>query len=178
MSLMLMPTLLRITTSLLLACLLAACVSQPRQTAAVATFIVVRHAEKATDDPRDPALTQAGRVRADRLATSLASLPLRAVYATAFKRTQQTAEPSAHAHAVAVITYDAKQPISEFGARLKGTHLVGTILVVGHSNTVPDIAAVLCSCEVPSMADTEYDRRMTIRVAPNGAANLTITRDR
>ncbi|MCY7355170.1 MAG: histidine phosphatase family protein [Lysobacter sp.] len=168
---------MRIAISLLLASLLAACMSNPRQPAADSTFIVVRHAEKATDDPRDPALTETGRARADALAASLSNAPLVAAYATAFRRTQQTAAPSARAHALTVITYDAKQPAAEFAAQLKGTHRVGIVLVVGHSNTVPDIAAALCDCQVPRMNDTEYDRRMTIRIAPNGAANLTITRD-
>jgi len=168
---------MRTAISLLLVCLLAACMPHPRQPAADSTFIVVRHAEKATDDPRDPALTETGRARADALAASLAHAPLVAAYATAFRRTQQTAAPSARAHGLAVNSYDARAPAADFAAQLKRTHPAGTVLVVGHSNTVPDIAAALCSCEVPRMDDTEYDRRMTIRIAPNGAANLAITRD-
>lgn len=116
-------------------------------------------------------------MRADALAASLASEPLKAAYATAFRRTQQTAAPAARAHALQVVTYDAKQPALQFATQLKQSHRTGTVLVVGHSNTVPDIAAALCTCDVPSMDDTEYDRRMTIRVAPAGVARLTITRD-
>jgi len=169
---------MRIAISLLLACLLAACMPHPRQPSADVAYIVVRHAEKVTHDPRDPVLTETGRARADALAASLAHAPLVAAYATAFRRAQQTAAPSARTHALTVITYDAKAPTADFAAQLKRTHTVGTVLVVGHSNTAPDIAAALCGCQVPSMDDTEYDRRMTIRIAPSGAANLTITRDR
>lgn len=163
---------------LLLAALLASCATQPPQATTSTTFIIVRHAEKVRDDAPDPALTALGQAHADALATSLADEPVTAVYATAFRRTQQTALPSARSHGLQVVTYDAKAPATEFAANLKRTHPTGTVLVVGHSNTVPDIASALCGCDVPRMEDTEYDRRMTIRVAPNGLANLTTTRDR
>jgi len=122
-------------------------------------------------------LTNAGNARAEGLAASLADEPLHAVYATAFQRTQQTAAPTARNHALQIITYDAKQLAAQFVAQIKRTHRTGTVLVVGHSNTVPDIAAALCECDVPPMEDTEYDRRMTIRIAADGAAQLAIARD-
>ncbi len=48
----------------------------------------------------------------------------------------------------------------------------GTVLVVGHSNTAPDIAAALCGCVVAPMGDDEYDRRLTIRFNGDGKAAL------
>ena len=46
------------------------------------------------------------------------------------------------------------------------------MLVVGHSNTVPDIAAALCGCEVAPMDDAEFDRRITIAIDADGRSIL------
>lgn len=167
----------RILIPLLLAACVMSCSTQPRPSATDTTFLVVRHAEKVLDDSADPALTDTGQKRAEALAGSLTHQPLTAVYATAFRRTQQTAVPAARAHGLQVITYDAKQPAAHFVAQLRHAHRAGMVLVVGHSNTVPAIASALCACDVPPMDDTEYNRRMTIRIAPDGTARLAIARD-
>ncbi|WP_460734758.1 phosphoglycerate mutase family protein [Lysobacter tyrosinilyticus] len=143
---------------------------------ATTTYVIVRHAEKGNDDPRDPTLTAEGLARANRLADSLRDAPLAAVYATAYRRTQQTALPSAQAHRLAVTTYDARQPAAEFAAELRKSHPHGTVLLVGHSNTAPAIAAALCQCDVAPMADDEFDRRMTVRIDSAGNATYDWTR--
>ncbi|MFD0738699.1 histidine phosphatase family protein [Lysobacter koreensis] len=160
-----------------IACLLSACAhTAPSVENAGVSFVVVRHAERSSDDPRDPNLSDAGRARAAALAASLAGAPVAAVYATAYRRTQQTAAPSASAHALTVTTYDAKQPAAEFAAQLKRTHPRGTVLVVGHSNTAPEIAAALCACTVEPMGDAEYDRRLRIDIGADGVAKLSVSR--
>ena len=138
-------------------------------------FIIVRHAEKRSDILRDPSLTDAGLARAQRLATSLASTPLAAAYASAYRRTQQTAASAAAEHGLAVTTYDANQDASELATVLKQRHATGTVLVVGHSNTVPAIAAALCGCVVAPIGEDEYDRRLQVRVDASGKATLTDT---
>jgi broad specificity phosphatase PhoE len=146
--------------------LIAACASHgvgERDRAADGThFVLVRHAEKASDDPKDPSLSDVGRLRAERLADALAHAPLAAAYATAYRRTQSTAAPSAARHGVAVTTYDASRPAAEFAAELRRSHRDRTVLVVGHSNTVPALAAALCGCAVAPMRDDEFDRRIDI----------------
>ena len=161
---------LRLAASALLLALLTACASVRAPPAT--TFVIVRHAEKVADDSPDPALTAVGTARAQRLAAALASAPLVAVYATAFRRTQQTAAPTAQAHALPITTYDAKLPAAEFAALLRRNHRRGHVLVVAHSNTAPDIAAALCGCEVAPMDESEYDRRMTVQVPAEGPAML------
>lgn len=140
---------------------------------ATATFILVRHAEKGTDDARDPSLNDAGRTRAVRLARLLSDEPLTAVYATAYRRTQQTAQPVADGHGIAVTTYDAKMPDSSFASQLRATHTRGTVLVVGHSNSVPGIAAALLGTVVEAMQDDQFDRIYRISIGPNGKATLS-----
>jgi broad specificity phosphatase PhoE len=144
---------------------------------ATPTFVLVRHAEKATDDPKDPSLSDIGRARAARLAASFTGVPVVAVYATGYRRTQATAQPTAEAHGLPVRTYDAGVPADAFAAELRAAHVAGTVLVVGHSNTVPAIASALCRCAVAPMREDEFDRRITIRIAADGIATLEESRD-
>lgn len=161
-----------------LACafLLAAGATAPPDASTGATFVIVRHAEKATDDPRDPTLTPAGQARAERLARMLARPPLTAVYATAYRRTRATAAPAARLHGLPVTAYDAAQPPADIAARLRARHADGTVLVVGHSNTAPGLAAALCECEVESMPESEYGRyyRLTTPASAGTPARLEV----
>src|SRR3546814_12110903 len=115
---------------------LAACAAIP-VFSPVATDVVVRHAEKVDDGSRDPSLTDAGRARAHALAGLLRSRDVVAVYATDFRRTRDTAEPTAAVHDLSIISYDAEAPAEAVAERLRRAHATGTVLVVAHSNTVP-----------------------------------------
>lgn len=134
-----------------------------RAAIATTTFILVRHAEKATDDPRDPALTPAGHQRAERLARLLADRPLAAVYATDYRRTRQTAQPAAAGHGLDVTIYDAGLSPDEFAQRLRRRHHGDTILVVGHSNTIPEIMSQLCECMAHPLEEDDYGDLFEIR---------------
>jgi len=136
---------------------------QTQRDDATTTFILVRHAEKATDDPRDPTLTTAGLQRAERLARLLADRPLTAVYATDYQRTRQTAQPTAASHGLDITIYDAGQPPHEFAHALRQRHAGETVLVVGHSNTVPGIVSQLCECMADPLEEDEYGDLFEIR---------------
>ena len=161
--------------SMLVCVLLLAACGPIRPTSPKVEFVIVRHAEKASDDPRDPQLSAAGMARAQRLAASLATAPLAAIYATAYRRTRQTATPAAAAHSLTVSTYEAKSDAGEFAATLSQRHARGTVLVVGHSNTVPAIAGALCGCTVAPIGDDEYDRRLRVQIDGDGKATLSDT---
>lgn len=147
----------------------AGCATTPA--ASSHTYVLVRHAEKANDDPRDPSLSAAGVARAQRIAESLHRTPLQAVYATSYRRTRQTAEPSARDHGLAVRIYDASAPAGVVAAELRALP-AGVALVVGHSNTIPQLAAALCACTVAPIADDEFRRRITVRVDAAGKVSL------
>ncbi|WP_165967350.1 SixA phosphatase family protein [Luteimonas aestuarii] len=140
------------------------------------TFIVVRHAEKAADDPRDPTLNDAGQARAQRLVALLRDEALVAIYATQYRRTRQTATPLATARRLAVTGYDAARSADDFAAALREAHRSGTVLVVGHSNTVPGIVAALCGCTTEAMPESEYDRISRVRIGNDGRRTLHIER--
>lgn len=144
------------------------------------TYIIVRHAEKATEagadglfDAKDPPLSALGQTHAAALATALRDAPLYAVYATPFKRTQSTAQPSASQHGLQVKTYTPDLSVATFVAQLSATAKPGAVLVVAHSNTVPEIVAALCHCQTPSIGDADYGDRFDVRVDKNGEATLT-----
>jgi len=80
------------------------------------------------------------------------------------------------ARRLAITPYPAGQPATEFAARLRAAHPRGSVLIAGHSNTVPDIVAALCACAVAPMADHEYDRMSIVRLDADGSARLDVTR--
>ncbi|MFT4179672.1 MAG: phosphoglycerate mutase family protein [Thermomonas sp.] len=164
-------------TSLIACCLLAACAgTPPSPSSSGSTFILVRHAEKDTSIPRDPPLTAEGVARAERLAVMLGDVALDAIYSSPYQRTLQTAAPTAHAHALPVREYDPGDATA-FATRLRAEHPTGTVLVVGHSNTLPPLARALCGCTVADMDEAIYGIRYTIDLNAQGRARLRESRD-
>ena len=142
--------------------------------------VVVRHAEKATDDPRDPALTEAGSARAQALAQRLEGTSLDAVYATQYRRTRLTAAPAAASAGLEVTV----RPVDAANAATYGADLArdlralptgSTALVVGHSNTVPGIVAAISGQPAPDMPETEYDRYTVIVLDADGKARVFVS---
>jgi len=125
------------------------------------TVIVVRHAEK-VDDSRDPALSEAGFERAAALANALEHVGLDAAYASQYQRTRLTAMPAARAAGLSVriapIEGDIDAWAAGFAAEIAQEHAGETVLVAGHSNTVPSLVAALCDCRVEALTDSDYDR--------------------
>lgn len=127
--------------------------------AAQSTIFIVRHAEKVPGSDKDPDLSEAGRARAEALARTLRDASITAIYATEFRRTQQTAAPLAKALALQVSIVPGKD-IPGFVAKLR--ELKGNALVVGHSNTIPDLAKALGIADPPSLGDSDYDNLFVI----------------
>jgi len=106
------------------------------------TVILVRHAETAPAEPgdRDPPLSEAGEARAERLANMLADANITAIYSTTFQRTQRTAAPLASRLGVEVTSVEpTRTHIDDMVQLLQARQPGDIVLVVGHSNTVPDI---------------------------------------
>lgn len=154
-----------------LALLVAACAGLPAP-ASPPAFVVVRHAEKLDDGTRDPALSADGRARARVIADRLRGKPLEGAWASQYLRTLQTAEPAARAHAVPVVRYDAGEAPRALAGRLRAARGGGTVLVVGHSNTVPGLVAALCACEVAPLEETQYDHWFELH--PDAAGGLVL----
>ncbi len=128
---------------------------------ATTTVIFVRHAEKALVPEDDPSLSPAGQRRAAELRRQLVDADvvagIDAVYATPYRRTEETARPIADALELPLNSYDANDTeaiMDEIVRRHKGE----IILVVGHSNTIPELIGNMgASKKVPPIAEDEYD---------------------
>ncbi len=149
--------------------------------AATTTVIVVRHAEKATDDPRDPSLTQAGRERALALRDALKDASISAIYATQYKRNRQTAEPLALQFGLTVIERPVNSSNSatypaDIAREVLAANRGKTVVVVGHSNTVPQIVQAFSGVPVKALEDSEYDHIFIVEVPASGAPRLVNVR--
>ena len=103
-------------------------------------IVIVRHAEKAANGGNDPDLSPAGRARADALARILKDAGITAIFTSEFKRTQETAAPTATSTHVAPTVVTAKDTA---GLVAKLHKMKGNALVVGHGNTIPNIIRAL-----------------------------------
>jgi len=131
---------------------------------------LVRHAERATDDPRDPGLTVAGQARARDLARTLADAGITAVWSTSFRRTMETVRPIAEQAGVEIRTYEASAAgLEAFGQQLRGAG--GRILVSGHSNTTPALVEALGGDPVSPMSEDDYDRLYIVTVGTDGSVS-------
>ena len=135
------------------------------------TVLLVRHAERADSAPgmsptmaADPDLSDAGRARAESLAAALKDASITAIYATEFKRTQQTAAPLAKALGLTVTIVPSKSaaPLIKQIQSSKGN-----VLVIGHSNTVPDIIKGLGVTTAVTIADDEFDNMFLVSRGPD-----------
>ena len=144
--------------------------------AAVATpdtvVVLVRHAEKTTDGSRDPVLTPAGRHRANALVERVADMPIAAVYATHFRRTQLTAWPVAKARGLTITVRPAGEPANSLADVLRTRHAGQHVMVVGHSNTLPALARALGAKGIAEMDESEYDRAMIVVIGPGGEVRM------
>ncbi|NIP19208.1 MAG: histidine phosphatase family protein [Xanthomonadales bacterium] len=127
---------------------------------------LVRHAEK-TPDPDDPALTGAGALRAQRLAEGLAGQGIEAIWTSDYRRTRETAAPLAARLGLDPRLYDPRN-LEELADRLRQAGR--SALVVGHSNTTPQLAALLCACETAPMDESEYDRLLIVTIHGSSAS--------
>jgi broad specificity phosphatase PhoE len=127
--------------------------------ASTTTIIVMRHAEKAALPAEDPPLSMAGEGRAQELAHILGEAPadfrIQGIFVSEFRRTQDTVRPLANRLGVPVIVVPAAD-ISLVAERARNEYRGGRVLIVGHSNTVPEIVDKLSGHKVPPMAESEY----------------------
>lgn len=136
---------------------------------AATTVIVVRHAEKVHEPQnRDPALSAAGIERVAALGELLRDVPLDAVYSSDYQRTRDTAKPLARRSGVAVRLHDPRDSAG-LAARIGREHAGETVLISGHSNTVPVMLAALGVEDPPALTELEYDSCFVVVLPETGA---------
>lgn len=134
------------------------------------TVIVVRHADKATQPAADPPLTEVGTARAAALAAALGDARVTVVAHTPTFRTRETARPVAERFGLAptVLPAGPAAAQTEAVAALVRAHPGGTLVVVGHSNTVRRWIAALGGPTAPDLCDHEYDGLFTLVIDAAG----------
>jgi len=167
---------LRMRTPRRLALLAAALLALPAAGRAQKAVFVVRHAEKVSDT--DERLTEAGRARAVRLAQILKDAGIGAIYATDTERARDTAKPLADELHLKTAIYDTGGAMSgkvdarSFVAALRREHPSDVVLIVGHSNTIPDLLKDLGCADDVRIAAAEYDNLFVVVPKGAGAAEL------
>lgn len=140
---------------------------------AATTVFLVRHAEKPDDGSNDPPLTSLGEARAESLASLLKSVPLTHVHSTETIRTRDTARPVAEEKGLPILSYGGGD-LEGFAETLRSTP--GIHLVVGHSNTIPELVRHLGGDPHGSIDDAEYDRFYMLTLGDGGKASTVLLR--
>jgi phosphohistidine phosphatase SixA len=138
----------------------------------VTTVIIVRHAEKNIEPNNpDPDLSPAGQARAQEIARMFGDSGVQAIYATQYKRTQQTVAPLASRLGLSVSTIDAKQSV-ELTRRILSSNRGQTVFIAGHNNTVPEIVNILSGENFPIIPESEYDNMFIVTMYRFGKAKV------
>jgi len=136
------------------------------------TFILVRHSEKADDGTRNPPLNEQGRNRSQQLAALLKNQEINALYSTPFKRTQETLQPIADQKGMEIQTYDPFAK-GDWLESLIDSHSGGSVMISGHSNTIPILANLLLGTETFSQFDdSDYSNLIIIIATEVGKGKL------
>lgn len=136
------------------------------------TVILIRHAERlAAPGNNDPHLSTAGKSRAKRLLHVLSPANVSAIYTSEFIRTKETAQPLAEALGLTPIEL-TEAPDIERDFVLN--HAGKTVLVVGHTDTVPEVLRLLGDDSGHEIGDEEFDNLFVAAVL--GASRVRVTR--
>ena len=138
----------------------------------VTTVILIRHAEKNVD-PNNPDvdLSPAGQARAQEIVRMFGDAGINTIYATQYKRTQQTVKPLADKLGLPVNQVNSKNT-SDLVAQIRSQHSGQVIFIAGHNNTVPEIVAALGGPTFPVIPETEFDNLYIVTVYRTGKAKV------
>jgi phosphohistidine phosphatase SixA len=139
-------------------------------------LFLLRHAEKATAPPKDPPLTDTGTARARALADLLGDAGVTHLFASEFARTQQTLAPLAEKCGKPVTVAGAAD-VAGLAKQLKALPAGSTVVVAGHSNTIPALVRALggtldgttTTANGEQLPDDEFGRLIEVIVPPAGS---------
>ncbi|MBW3535594.1 MAG: histidine phosphatase family protein [Gemmatimonadetes bacterium] len=154
---------------------LSLCAQDVAAGGAPAVIVLVRHAEKAEAAADDPPLTAEGNDRARLLASLVADLGLDRVLSTDYVRTRETAAPAATRAGLDLETYDPSR-LEALADALRAA-AGRRVLVVGHSNTTPELVGLLGGKPGPPIDEAaEYDRLYVLTIPASGPVTTLLLR--
>ena len=138
----------------------------------VTTIILIRHGERNAPTPTnpDPHLNAAGKARAKELIHIFGQSGIKAIYRSHFARSKETAQPLANHLGLSAIEMDEALQIKN---DILANHTGQTVLVIGHSDTVPDIINRLGGANLPIINDSEFDNLFVVKVFGPGRTSMT-----
>jgi broad specificity phosphatase PhoE len=138
----------------------------------VTTVILIRHGERNAPTPSnpDPHLDAAGKARAKSLIHVFGQSGIKAIYRSHFARAKETAQPLATHLGLAAIEMDEALQIRN---DILSNHTGQTVLVIGHSDTVPDVINGLVAGNLPIINDSEFDNMFVVKIFGQGRASMT-----
>lgn len=134
------------------------------------TIYIVRHAEKQLIGD-DPELSVAGNARSVKLSQILVDQEITHIFSTDYQRTRMTAARTASEAGVQIESYDPK---NHDALVEKLQDLEGNILIVGHSNTVSQLANYFVgeSEKYADLEDGEYNYIYVVSLDKDGASSV------
>ncbi|RAJ24834.1 phosphohistidine phosphatase SixA [Gelidibacter algens] len=149
--------------------------AQKEPNSEVTTYFFIRHAEKDRSDTseKDPHLTGEGHKRAQDWSIILQHIQFDAIYATNYYRTKETCQPTATKNNLEIITYNADTYFdSTFESATKGK----TVLIVGHSNTIPEfVNAAIGSKKYEHIDDANNGNLYIVTLTEGRATDVVLT---
>lgn len=138
----------------------------------ITKVFLVRHAERVNDGTKDPELSHSGKQRSETLKNMLHKIDFAAIYATNYKRTRNTAKPLADAQNLSIELYNPMDS-RKFLDGVLSKHMGKTILVVGHSNTIPLLVNTLLGEEkYQALAEDEYSNLFMVSIVQGTDAQV------
>jgi phosphohistidine phosphatase SixA len=137
------------------------------------TVILVRHAEKQIVPPenKDPDISVEGQKRAAELVKMFGGSGIGAIYATQYKRTQQTVKPLEDKLGITATRVEARNT-ADLVKQIRSQKSGQVIFIAGHNNTVPEIIAALGGPKLPIIPETEYDNLFILNISSDGSTKL------
>jgi phosphohistidine phosphatase SixA len=135
------------------------------------TYYVMRHLNT-PEGVRDPDLTEEGRRQAERLVVWFEGRePPATIFVSSTKRARQTAAPLAARLGITPVVYDPADTPALIAEVLKEPP---PVLIVGHSNTVPDIIAALGGERPAPLVHEDFGDVWTISGSGRGTTRMKL----
>ena len=146
------------------------------------TVFLIRHAEREDEPRQDPPLSKDGVARSQALARLLSTAGIKAIFTSQYTRTKQTAEPLATKLGITVTSFTLKtnpanprQITEESTAEVTNKileHAGQSVLVIGHSNSIPDVIKMLGGDVIPTIDEKKFDDLFIVNVYARGKAKV------
>ena len=146
------------------------------------TVFLVRHAEREDEPRQDPPLKKEGVARSQELAKLLGSAGIKTIITSHLARTKQTAEPLATKLNLTPISIRLRSNSNNprLIAEESTTEVVNkilersgeSVLLVGHSNSLPDVIKMLGGDTVPAIDERKFNDLFIVTVYAKGKAKV------